>query len=51
VTMPANGNGATSVAVTGIPMTGTLTIECQFSGTQTNAKIPYCGGGPAYGAQ
>jgi hypothetical protein len=50
VTMPASGNGTTSFTVTGIPMTGTLTIGCQFSGTQTNAKIPSCGGGPAYGA-
>jgi len=46
VTMPASGNGTSSFTVTGIPLTGSLIMSCQYSGPTTNAKIPYCGGGP-----
>jgi hypothetical protein len=47
VTMPASGDGASSFSVTGIPLTGTLIMSCQYSGSQTaKLKIPYCDGGP-----
>ena len=46
VTMPPSGNGTSSFTVTGIPLTGSLIMSCQYSGPTTNAKIPYCGGGP-----
>jgi hypothetical protein len=47
VTMPASGNGMSNFTVTGIPITGSLAMDCQYSGPSTTAKIPLCGGGPS----
>jgi hypothetical protein len=48
VTMSASGSGTTSYTVTGIPMSGSLIMSCQYSGSQTiKAKIPVCGGAVA----
>ncbi|MGD0831002.1 MAG: hypothetical protein ABR907_08680 [Terracidiphilus sp.] len=46
VTMPSSGNGTSQYTITGIPGNGTVIIGCVFSGTITDAKIPFCGGGP-----
>ena len=46
VTMPAMGLGTTQYTVTGIPMTGTLSVTCNSAGTETNLKIPTCTYGP-----
>jgi hypothetical protein len=49
VTMPMSGNGASSYTVVGIPITGSLVVSCQYSGSSSSAqKIPLCGGGPVY---
>ena len=48
VTMPASGNGQTSVTVSGIPMTGTLGVSCTYSGPTTTARIPTCTYGPLF---
>lgn len=45
-TMPMSGNGSTSFSVTGIPMTGTLSVVCAYSGPATSAKVPNCNSGP-----
>ncbi|MGA7857027.1 MAG: hypothetical protein WCA11_03820 [Terracidiphilus sp.] len=46
VTMPMSGNGSTQYTVSGIPMTGTLYVSCQYAGTGTKLKIPDCNYGP-----
>jgi hypothetical protein len=46
VTMPMSGNGTSTYTVVGIPITGGLTMSCQYSGPDTSARIPSCGGGP-----
>ncbi len=46
VTMPAHGNGVTSYTVSGIPVKGSLVINCQYSGPTTTAHIPTCSYGP-----
>jgi hypothetical protein len=48
VTMPATGLGFTQYTVTGIPMTGTLSVTCQYAGTETDLKIPICTYGPVH---
>ena len=47
VTMPASGTGSTQYSVTGIPITGTLTVSCQYSGPASEANLPTCTYGPA----
>lgn len=48
VTVSVSGSGVTSYTVTGIPMTGSLIMSCQYSGSQTiKAKIPICAGAVA----
>ena len=46
VTISASGSGSSSYLVSGIPITGNLIINCQYSGAMTQAKIPTCGQGP-----
>lgn len=46
VTMPMHGNGSTQYTVTAIPMSGTLSVSCQYAGMGTNLKIPDCNYGP-----
>ena len=46
LTMPMSGNGSTSFTVTGIPMAGTLSVVCAYSGPTTTARIPNCNSGP-----
>jgi hypothetical protein len=46
VNMPASGNGSSEYTVTAIPMTGSLTVTCQYSGAATVARIPNCTYGP-----
>jgi hypothetical protein len=48
VTMPASGNGSTQYTVSGIPITGTLTVSCQYSGPATEANLPTCTYGPVH---
>jgi hypothetical protein len=48
VTMPASGNGSTQYTVTGIPITGTLNVTCQYSGPSTEANLPTCTYGPVH---
>jgi len=48
VTMPMSGNGSTRYTVSGIPMTGTLYVSCQYAGTGTELKIPDCNYGPVH---
>ncbi len=44
--MPASGNGSTQYTVSGIPITGTLSVTCQYSGPATGANLPTCTYGP-----
>jgi hypothetical protein len=46
LTMPSSGNGSSSYTITGIPGAGTVIMNCLFTGTITEAKIPFCEGGP-----
>jgi hypothetical protein len=46
ITMPSSGNGSVPYTVTGIPITGTLAVTCQYSGPPTTASIPDCSYGP-----
>jgi hypothetical protein len=46
VTMPESGNGTTQYTVTGIPASGTLSVSCQYAGTNTEARLPTCTYGP-----
>lgn len=46
VTMPMSGNGSSAYSVSGIPMTGTLIVSCQYAGTGTGLKLPDCNYGP-----
>jgi len=46
LTMPMSGNGSTTFTVSGIPMTGTLSVVCAYSGPKTTARIPNCDSGP-----
>jgi hypothetical protein len=48
VTMPVSGNGSTKYTVTGIPITGTLNVSCQYSGPVTDANLPTCTYGPVH---
>jgi hypothetical protein len=48
VTMPVSGNGSTQYTVTGIPITGTLTVSCRYSGPPTEANLPTCTYGPVH---
>jgi hypothetical protein len=48
VTMPTSGNGSTQYTVTGIPITGTLNVSCQYSGPATEANLPTCTYGPVH---
>lgn len=45
-TMPLSGNGSTTYTVSHIPMTGTLSVVCAYSGPTTQARIPNCSYGP-----
>jgi len=45
--MPASGTAATKYTVSQIPVRGNLTINCAYSGPQTDAKLPVCDGGPS----
>jgi hypothetical protein len=47
VTMPASGTATSKYTVTGIPMAGNLSLNCAYSGPQTEAHLPVCDGGPA----
>jgi hypothetical protein len=42
VIMPASGNGSSTFKVTNIPLTGTLTLSCIYSGTKVEARVPIC---------
>jgi len=46
VTMPPSGNGQSQYTVHGIPASGTVTVDCLFTGTITTARIPNCTYGP-----
>ncbi|HEV2214036.1 MAG TPA: hypothetical protein VGR64_02025 [Terracidiphilus sp.] len=46
VSMPMSGLGSSQYTVTSIPLTGTLTVTCQFAGAATQARIPTCSYGP-----
>lgn len=46
VTMPSSGVGSSQYTVTAIPDTGTLIVTCQYSGQETQARIPNCSYGP-----
>lgn len=46
VTMPASGTATTKYTVSEIPIRGNLSINCAYSGPQTDANLPVCGGGP-----
>jgi hypothetical protein len=46
VTMPLSGSGSSQYTVSGIPMTGDLTVTCQYASTPTEARIPDCSYGP-----
>lgn len=46
VTMPSSGNGSSAYTVSQIPMTGTLSVVCAYSGPTTQARIPNCSYGP-----
>lgn len=46
VTMPTTGLGFTQYSVSGIPMAGTLSVSCQYAGTNPAAKVPICNYGP-----
>ena len=48
VTMPKSGIGITDYTVSGIPINGTLTVGCTYSGPTTTAHIPICTYGPAH---
>ncbi|MFZ0747209.1 MAG: hypothetical protein WAM85_22590 [Terracidiphilus sp.] len=48
VKMPLSGPGSTQYAVTGIPLTGTLFVGCQYAGTATGLKLPDCNYGPVH---
>jgi hypothetical protein len=48
VAMPVSGNGSTQYTVTGIPVTGTLNVTCQYSGPSTEANLPTCTYGPVH---
>jgi hypothetical protein len=48
VTMPIKGNGSTQYTVSGIPITGTLNVTCQYSGPVTDANLPTCTYGPLH---
>lgn len=48
VTMPSTGTGSTQYTVTGIPLTGTLAVNCQYSGPGVGLKIPTCTYGPLH---
>jgi hypothetical protein len=45
VTMPANGTATTKYTVSEIPIRGDLSINCAYSGPQTDANLPVCDGG------
>lgn len=47
VTMPHSGAVTSSYTVTAVPLTGTLVLNCVYSGPTTTAKIPICNHGPA----
>ncbi len=42
VTMPPTGTGVSQFSITAIPMTGTITLNCAYSGATTTAKLPVC---------
>ena len=42
VTMPSSGNGQSQYTINGIPASGTVSVDCLFTGTITTAKIPSC---------
>ncbi|MGA3371435.1 MAG: hypothetical protein ABSC48_06695 [Terracidiphilus sp.] len=46
VTMPSSGNGESHYTVIGIPASGTVMVDCLFTGTITTARIPNCTYGP-----
>jgi len=46
--MPIKGNGSTQYTVSGIPITGTLNVTCQYSGPVTDANLPTCTYGPLH---
>jgi hypothetical protein len=45
VTMPASGTATTKYTVSEIPIRGELSINCTYSGPQTDANLPVCEGG------
>ncbi|MGD0683255.1 MAG: hypothetical protein ABR990_14540 [Terracidiphilus sp.] len=42
VTMPTTGNGVSQFTITGIPGDGTISMSCEYSGTEIVVKIPVC---------
>jgi len=48
VTMPMTGPGSTQYTVTAIPLTGTVYVSCQYTGTETGLKLPDCNYGPPH---
>jgi hypothetical protein len=46
VTMPTSGISHSTFTITSIPAAGTITVSCIYAGTNAEAKVPYCGGGP-----
>lgn len=46
VTMPTSGDSSSTFTITNIPAAGTIYVSCGYSGTNSGARLPYCGGGP-----
>ena len=42
VVISSSGTSSSQFTITGIPMTGTITLSCEYSGSLTNVKLPSC---------
>jgi len=49
VTMPSSGDGSIPFVLTSVDgYTGTVAVQCPEVNAPAGARIPYCGGGPAF---